>query len=411
MWLNLIPAVALAAVLDSDADGIPDAEERAGDSDRDGIEDRFDPDDDGDGIDTVCELAWGTDPLRADSDGDAVLDGIEWFHMGPPTPNNPTGTSCQNPWDTDLDGIINALDLDDDGDGLPTDIEGSRDSDCAAGTNIPQPDGLPAHVDTDSDGDGIPDAREGTNDKDHDGVPNYVDCDKSGWPGDADNDGILDRDEAALCDQLGLAGCPDTLIYDPDADHDLVLDGVELGPNLALPLDTDGDGIVDLLDSDDDGDGLLTRNEAIAPLGPGPKPADCASPVRSVFDVRLFRWTFVCDDSGDQELVFDLGGNALSDYWDEDGDGVPNFRQGPYTLPHDSGDTADTGLFGTTTTTTGGTTTGGPTAGETTTRGSDDTADGGGCHAGRGHASLFLAPLALLGLIRRRRRTVPRHRR
>jgi hypothetical protein len=59
--------------LDSDCDGISDADEQAAglhggllDSDFDGLND---PD----------ELAAGTDPLNPDSDGDGLLDGEEYF--------------------------------------------------------------------------------------------------------------------------------------------------------------------------------------------------------------------------------------------------------------------------------------------------------------------------------------------
>ncbi|MFT6234554.1 MAG: hypothetical protein ACJAZO_005077, partial [Myxococcota bacterium] len=68
--------------------------------------------------------------------------------------------------DTDEDGVIDALDTDDDGDGIPTDEEGAFDFDG---------DGTSNYLDTDSDGDGISDEDEGTGDSDGDGAPDFLD--------------------------------------------------------------------------------------------------------------------------------------------------------------------------------------------------------------------------------------------
>jgi hypothetical protein len=63
---------------DSDGDGLIDALEPSGqDTDGDGDEDPFDPDDDGDGLPTADELALGTDPLDPDTDGGGLTDGDE----------------------------------------------------------------------------------------------------------------------------------------------------------------------------------------------------------------------------------------------------------------------------------------------------------------------------------------------
>lgn len=69
---------------------------------------------------------------------------------------------------------------------------------------------------------------------------------------DSDGDGIQDQDEIAL----GL---------DPnnrDTDADGIEDGAEVGPDVANPLDTDSDGIIDALDSnilDSDNDGIVDQ--------------------------------------------------------------------------------------------------------------------------------------------------------
>lgn len=87
------------------------------DFDNDGLGDTCDSDDDNDGFTDVEEIASGSDPLDStsvplpvnnDSDGDGVIDGQDAF------PNDPTETV-----DTDLDGVGNNADLDDDNDGIP----------------------------------------------------------------------------------------------------------------------------------------------------------------------------------------------------------------------------------------------------------------------------------------------------
>ena len=69
---------------------------------------------------------------------------------------------------------------------------------------------------------------------------------------DSDGDGLFDRDETAL----GL----DPTLRDTDADG--IEDGVEVGPDVNNPVDTDGDGIIDALDSnilDSDNDGVVDQ--------------------------------------------------------------------------------------------------------------------------------------------------------
>lgn len=74
---------------------------------------------------------------------------------------------------------------------------------------------------------------------------------------DEDGDGLSDTKEA----QLGL---------DPtneDTDGDGISDGIEMAQSLTQ--DTDGDGKIDALDDDDDGDGVLTKQENPDPNGDG----------------------------------------------------------------------------------------------------------------------------------------------
>ena len=108
--------------------------------------------------------------------------------------------------DTDNDGMLNACDMDDDGDGI-------NDADEVVGDT--DGDGIPNTLDADDDGDGILTNVEGTDDIDGDGVPNYLDTDSDGdgvsddfeWDfgglgesgQDCDNDGVYDFLDTDLC--------------------------------------------------------------------------------------------------------------------------------------------------------------------------------------------------------------------
>lgn len=71
---------------------------------------------------------------------------------------------------------------------------------------------------------------------------------------DDDNDGLLTGEEVNL----------DLDPNNPDTDGDGINDGDEVGPDIANPLDEDGDGIIDALDSnslDTDGDGVNDQQD------------------------------------------------------------------------------------------------------------------------------------------------------
>lgn len=160
-----------------------------------------DEDTDKDGLLDSVEKVLGTDPKKADTDGDGISD------------KNELGGDLTTPLDHDKDGLIDALDDDDDNDGILTRYE------------IPDPNG---------DGNAA-DAR----DSDADGKPDYLDTDDDG-------DTVLTRYE--IPDQNG--------------------DG-----NLGDARDTDKDGIPDYLDTDDDNDGSPTSTEKSDPNGDG-NPSD-----------------------------------------------------------------------------------------------------------------------------------------
>ena len=81
-----------------------------------------------------------------------------------------------------------------------------------------------------------------------DGLDN--DCNGYLETDDQDNDGLMDWHEWTLGSDA----------FNPDSDQDSRLDGDEVsqfGEEL-VPFDTDGDGIFDIFDTDDDEDGIAT---------------------------------------------------------------------------------------------------------------------------------------------------------
>ncbi len=88
--------------------------------------------------------------------------------------------------DSDLDGILDYMDMDDDGDGIPT-IDENLNADSTAEDDDSDGDGIPNYLDNDDDGDGILTIDEDTNgdgnylndDFDGDGIPDYLDTDQN----------------------------------------------------------------------------------------------------------------------------------------------------------------------------------------------------------------------------------------
>ena len=334
---------------DDDGDGVPTADEGAPlrDSDGDGSPDYLDPDDDGDGIGTPVEDADtdndGNPATNAGPDADndgipAYLDPNDAVSSNPGDGDGdgipddqecPTGIPCV---DSDLDGIPDYMDGDDDGDGIPTSEEDAdTDNDGNPATN-PGPDGdgdgVPDYLDpdtTDDDGDGLTNQEEDANgdgnpdndDLDGDGIPDYLDPDDDGdgrttqeedlngngdpRDDDADNDGI----PAYLDPNDELNGSPG------DADGDGILDDIECETGLPC-RDTDGDGLPDYMDEDDDGDGVPSSIEG----------NDRDTDNDGIPDYRD------PDDDGD-------GASTASEDGDTDGDGNPSTNAGP----DDDGDT------------------------------------------------------------------------
>jgi len=231
---------------DTDSDGLLDGPEvdyygtdpLKADSDDDGLKDGFEiydvlsdplnPDSDKDGLTDGDEVNMHqTDPTQADTDGDGQTDGQEVNNGTAPTSNDNGGAS--NPSASDIDN-----------DGMPDNVEGDLDSDG---------DGVGNSRDLDSDNDGITDLLEAGSDPlnpadtDGDGVADYLDL-------DSDNDGVPDLIESGGTDADGDGRV--------DNFSDSNLDGLadSLSGNGLTDVDTDNDGQPDRTDLDSDGDGI-----------------------------------------------------------------------------------------------------------------------------------------------------------
>ena len=131
-------------------------------------------------------------------------------------------------------------------------------------------DGVRDDIDLDSDNDGILNTEEGTDDLDGDGIPNLYDLDSDGDGcydiyeanfTDADNNGVLD---GTGVDANGkVTGGTDGYTGALDADNDSVADFIQAD---YCDTDTDGDGVRDSVDLDDDNDGILDTEEGTGDL-------------------------------------------------------------------------------------------------------------------------------------------------
>jgi uncharacterized repeat protein (TIGR01451 family)/MYXO-CTERM domain-containing protein len=212
------------------------------DNDCDGTVNNGCLDTDGDGLPDLYENAIGTNPNDADSDDDGVPDGQEI---------NPAA-------DSDGDGLINALDPDSDNDGLYDGTEMGKDCN-GPGTDKSKnhciADADPATttdpLDPDTDNGGV---KDGSEDANRNGKVDAGEGDPTAGHG-ADDATIVDTDKDGLSDifEIAIGSNPN----DADTDDDGVIDGLE--PNPAD--DSDGDGIINVLDVDSDNDGLYDGTE------------------------------------------------------------------------------------------------------------------------------------------------------
>ena len=181
-----------------------------------------------DGVSDFQEVEIGTSIHNMDTDGDNHSDFSDAF----PLDEN-------EHIDTDSDGIGNHADTDDDNDGIPdeTEIENGTD---------------PLNADTDNDGvndnlDVFPNNSEEISDADADGIGNNADTDD-------DNDGVSDQDEVTN----------GTNPFDADTDKDGFNDSLDEFPlDSTENIDSDGDGVGNNSDVDDDNDGVLDEDEIV----------------------------------------------------------------------------------------------------------------------------------------------------
>ncbi|MDW3193810.1 MAG: T9SS type A sorting domain-containing protein [Cytophagales bacterium] len=283
------------------------------DSDRDRVADGQDADGDNDGISDTNE--YDNTILRnpfGDQDGDGVFN-----YNDPDNPNRLDGTTpltdansdgIWDEYDTDLDGVPNFFDLDSDNDGIPDIVE-------AGGT--------------DSNNDGILD---GIEDSDDDGIPDNVDVDNfasnggSGVDTDGDDiDDTFDSDQTAGTDADGDS-ILDTFDFDDDGDGIInIIDTDEGGAALA-DGDFDGDGLVNRIDLDSDSDGITDLIE-----GRG-SDTDGNGVLDTTGDTDGDGWGNLHDptNGGTPLALPDTDGDGSEDYLDidADADGVFDYNEG-----------------------------------------------------------------------------------
>ncbi|MFS4493402.1 gliding motility-associated C-terminal domain-containing protein [Maribacter sp. 2308TA10-17] len=239
---------------DTDGDNIPDYLDL--DSDDDGCSDANEAYDglliDGrdDGVFGIGTPTVGTTGLVAGAAYDtgivaAVLDG------GP-------GSICDP--DTDMDGVVDSIDLDDDNDGI-LDIVESKGNNT---TGDEDGDGIPNWQDTTDNGDGGDSTTTDYTDTNGDGIPDVYDFDGDGVPNhldlDADNDGIYDVIESGGTDANDDGRADDD---DNNADN-TTTNGIPTssGTGVMNPRDTGNNNSSDYLNTDSDGDGCSDALEA-----------------------------------------------------------------------------------------------------------------------------------------------------
>ena len=275
------------------------------DSDADGIINSRDPDDDGDHIYSIFEGSYVEGALER-----VIADG---------------GSQ-----DTDGDGYADFLDPDDDNDGIFSLFEGTDpDGDFNPIDAIDSDkDGVADYLDNDDDGDGIKSIDESA-DQDLDGNPfDALDFDKDGIADyldtDDENDGVPTKYEINIgsinfIKDTDRDGIPDHHDLDDDGDGVPSIDEITT-PGENYSLDTDSDGILDHLDTDDDQDGLLTIDEDLNGNG-DPRDDD------EDFDGKPNYLESTYLDSDNDGVVDQLDTEDDNPYNDQDGDGFPNLDE------------------------------------------------------------------------------------
>ena len=318
------PATEMPPAVDTDGDGVADADDafpndptETVDSDGDGVGDNADLDDDNDGV--------------ADDRDDLPL--------------NPVETT-----DTDMDGVGNNADADDDNDGVldaddafPLDAMETVDSDG---------DGVGDNADTDRDGDGVdnamdafPDDAMETADFDMDGTGDNADTDD-------DNDGVADADDAFPMNamesaDLDMDGTGDNA--DTDRDGDGAANADDAFPDDPMEsADLDMDGTGDNADTDVDGDGVANADDAFPRDAMESADLDMDGTGDNADTDRDGDGAANADDAFPDDPMesadLDMDGTGDNADTDVDGDGVANADDA---FPRDAMESADLDMDGT----------------------------------------------------------------
>ncbi|MGF1496158.1 MAG: DUF4347 domain-containing protein [Elainellaceae cyanobacterium] len=316
--------------LDDDNDGILDTDEEQGDPNRDtdgdGIVDRLDLDSDNDGINDLTEAGHAA----ADPDQDGRVNGPFGANGFADLLETVPESDRPNyiPTDTDRDGVADFQDLDSDNDGINDVIEAGGsdpDGDGKIGT------GSPADADKDGMADSLATAPLPVPDTDGDNVADYRDL-------DSDNDGLNDVREAGLTDADG-----DGQADGPDTDGDGIRDIVDQSPNTfgdsgsSAVVDTDGDNVADYKDLDSDDDGINDVVEAGFPDNNGDGVIDDGDTDGDGIKDAVDQSPNSFGDSGDRPPL-DTDGDNVPDYkdLDSDNDGIKDIVE--VGLPDPEGD-------------------------------------------------------------------------
>jgi hypothetical protein len=331
---------------DTDGDSVNDdcdacvGDDAVGDADGDGTCDDLDEDDDGDGcLDSVDPQ---TDVERSDADGDGLGDDCDGC-LGDNATGDLDGDGTCDDLDGDADGdgcadtsdaLLDAAWTDQDDDGVSDDCDLCDGEDARGDLDS---DGLCADLDEDDDGDGCADVDDlapalAAVDGDGDGIAEDCEvCLGDDLLGDLDSDGLCDD----LDDDDDDDDCADLIDAAPtvssvDEDGDGIPSDCDLCRGANHRGDTDGDGVCNNLDSDDDEDGCVDGSDTL-PLvwagdGDGDGIGDHCDPCQ---DAEL---TGDNDDDGDgvddacdgcagDDATGDLDGDGTCDDLDGDADG------------------------------------------------------------------------------------------
>ena len=236
-----------------------------------------------DGMGLCFAVGYGSDPTKADTDGDGIADNIEvWTHGSDPRfddtdgdglsdPEEITlGTSIRNP-DCDGDGLLDGWEIANGFNPLSQPNEGEADGDAdgdgltnlqeqALGSNPRNPD---------TDGDELPDKQETTHgtdihnpDTDNDGLTDKQELDLGYDPldPDMDRDGMPDGWEAAHGLDPRNSARGNGAFGDPDRDGLSNIDEYLNGTDPRCP-DTDGDGVPDDVEVEQESDPTDTSDD------------------------------------------------------------------------------------------------------------------------------------------------------